>query len=209
MTLHGLYGMVDRADANADGALALAAALVDGGARIVQLRMKGADAAAQLAVARVLAPWCRARGVVFIVNDRVDVARAAGADGVHLGQDDLPLAAARAIAPPGFVIGVSTHDEPQARAAIAGGADYIGFGPCFATQSKTNPDPIVGCERLARVCAFATVPVVAIGGITLETVSEVVRAGASAAAIIRAVNGATDVTAAARVVSAACGQTAG
>ncbi|MCU1281205.1 MAG: thiE [bacterium] len=208
MTLRGLYGMVDLARGD-DGAAAerLAGALADGGARIVQLRMKGADAAAQLAIARLLAPWCRARGVTFIVNDRVDVALAAAADGVHLGQDDLPLAAARAIVPRGFLIGVSTHDEPQARAAIAAGADYIGFGPCFVTTSKTNPDPIVGCDRLARVCRFATIPVVAIGGINLDTVEEVVRAGASAAAIIRAVNNAPDITAAARSVTAHFAQT--
>ena len=202
MTLCGLYGMVDL-PATADGAAAtaLAGALVDGGARIVQLRMKGADAAAQLAIARLLVPWCRARGVTFIVNDRVDVALAAGADGVHLGQDDLPLAAARALVPSGFFIGVSTHDEAQARAAAS--ADYIGFGPCFTTSSKHNPDPVVGLERLARVCAASPIPVVAIGGITLDTIAAVAAAGASAAAVIRAVNAAPDVTAAARTVAAA------
>ena len=196
--------MVDLA-AGDGGAAAerLAVALVDGGARVVQLRMKGADAAAQLLVARALAPWCRGRGVTFIVNDRLDVALAAAADGVHLGQDDLPLDAARAIAPAGFVIGVSTHDEAQARGAIAGGADYIGFGPCFVTTTKTNPDPVVGIERLEEVCSFATIPVVAIGGVGLDTVAAVVRAGASAAAIIRAVNGATDIAAAARAVTIA------
>jgi thiamine-phosphate pyrophosphorylase len=208
MTVRGLYGMIDlpatavsRDVANV--AVTLAAALVDGGARIVQLRMKDGDAAMMLAVARVLAPWCRARGVTFIVNDRVDVAIAAGADGVHLGQDDLPLPAARAIAPAGFVIGVSTHDEAQARAAGEGGADYIGFGPCFTTSTKRDPDPVVGVERLARVCAASPIPVVAIGGITLATVADVARAGASAAAIIRAVNRAPDIAAAARAVTAA------
>lgn len=201
--VRGLYAMVDvPATVEGGAATALAGALVDGGARIVQLRMKGADAAAQLAIARTLAPWCRARGVTFIVNDRVDVALAAGADGVHLGQDDLPLAAVRSLAPRGFVIGVSTHDEAQARAAAAA-ADYIGFGPCFTTSSKANPDPVVGVPRLARVCAASPIPVVAIGGITLDTVAAVAAAGAAAAAIIRAVNGAPDVTAAARLVTAA------
>jgi thiamine-phosphate diphosphorylase len=204
MTLRGLYGMVDLAPgADAAAAERLAGALVDGGARIVQLRMKGADAAAQLLIARALAPWCRARGVTFIVNDRVDVALAAAADGVHLGQDDVPLAAARALVSAGFLIGVSTHNEQQARAAIAGGADYIGFGPCFPTRSKTNPDPVVGCEALEKICALSPVPVVAIGGITLETVRQVANAGAAAAAIIRAVNQAKDITAAARSVSKA------
>ncbi|HEY2748069.1 MAG TPA: thiamine phosphate synthase [Polyangia bacterium] len=205
MTLRGLYGMIDLAPdaAGGEAALALGGALVDGGARIVQLRCKGADARDLLSLARVLAPWCRARAVTFVVNDRLDVALAAGADGVHLGQDDLPLAAARAIAPAGFVIGVSTHDEAQARAAVDGGAGYVAFGPCFTTASKRNPDPVVGLERLARVCAASTIPVVAIGGIDLDTVADVVRAGAAAAAIIRAVNNASDIPAAARQVSAA------
>jgi thiamine-phosphate pyrophosphorylase len=204
MKLRGLYGMVDvAATATGDEALALAGKLADGGAGILQLRMKDAHAADVLVVARVLAPWCRGRGLPFIVNDRVDVALAAGADGVHLGQDDLPLAAARALVPAGFVVGVSTHDEAQARAAVDGGADYIGFGPCFTTSTKRNPDPVVGVERLARVCAASRVPVVAIGGITLDTVAAVAAAGAAAAAVIRAVNAADDVTAAARAVTAA------
>jgi thiamine-phosphate pyrophosphorylase len=139
--------------------------------------------------------------VAFIVNDRLDVALAAGADGVHLGQDDLPLAAARRVAPAGFVIGVSTHNLAQARAAVAGGADYLGFGPCFATATKENPDPVVGLDALAEVCRLPA-PVVAIGGITLDTVGAVARAGAAAAAIIGAVNAADDVTAAARTAIA-------
>ena len=204
MTIAGLYGMVDLPPhADAAAATALAGALVEGGARVVQLRIKGAEAGEMLAMARVLAPWCRTRGVGLIVNDRVDVALAAGADGVHLGQDDLPLAAARAIVPAGFVVGVSTHDEAQARAAAEGGANYLGFGPCFTTTTKHNPDPVVGLPRLARVCAGSPIPVVAIGGITLDTVAAVVAAGAAAAAIIRAVNDAADVTAAARAVTAA------
>ena len=138
----------------------------------------------------------------FIVNDRLDVALAVGADGVHLGQDDLPLAAARALVPAGFVIGVSTHDEAQARAAVDGGADYLGFGPCFARTSKRNPDPVVGLERLAQVSRLGA-PVVAIGGITLETDRR--RRGDRRRGRRRhpCVNGAPDVAAAARVVTAA------
>lgn len=203
MKLRGLYGMIDLTPAaDADAAERLARALLDGGAAIVQLRMKRALASDQLAAVERLRPLCHARGVRFIVNDRLDVALAGGADGVHLGQDDLPLAAARRVAPGGFVIGISTHDEAQARAAVDGGADYIGFGPCFATSTKENPDPVVGLEALARVCRLP-LPVVAIGGITLDRVATVARAGAAAAAVIRAVNGAADVAAAARVVAAA------
>src|SRR5262249_49144576 len=138
IALRGLYGIVDLAGESPDPAraLSIAAQLVEGGARILQLRMKQAQAAAMLATAEPLQSCCRQRGATFIVNDRVDVALALGADGAHLGQDDLPLAAARPIGPPGFILGISTHNEAQARAAVAGGADYIGFGPCFPTQTK-------------------------------------------------------------------------
>jgi thiamine-phosphate pyrophosphorylase len=212
IALRGLYGMIDlpaaatltsaTADQATAAAIRLARALVDGGACVLQLRMKDAPAADFHAVARALRPLSRELGVPFIVNDRLDVALAVGADGVHLGQDDLPLAAARPLTPAGFVIGVSTHNEAQARAAVDGGADYLGFGPCFATQSKRNPDPVVGLERLAQVSRLGA-PVVAIGGITLETIAAVAATGAAAAAVIRAVNGAPDVAAAARVVTAA------
>jgi thiamine-phosphate pyrophosphorylase len=181
----------------------LARALLDGGARVLQLRMKRGSAADMLAVVDELRPLCRAREATLIVNDRLDVALSGGADGVHLGQDDLPLAAARRLAP-ALVIGVSTHDEAQARAAADGGADYIGFGPCFATTTKENPDPVVGLERLAAVCKLvAPLPVVAIGGITLDHCPDVARAGARAAALISAVNRAVDPVEAARFVASA------
>ena len=203
--VRGLYGMVDLGRAAA-GARALASALLDGGATILQVRMKEAGARELLAVVEELLPIARARGAALIVNDRLDVALAAGADGVHLGQDDLPLAAARAIADGArrpFLIGVSTHDEAQARAAADGGADYLGFGPVFPTVTKANPDPVVGVARLARVCATVGKPIVAIGGIALDRACEVARAGAAAAALIAAVNRAPDVAAAARSVTEA------
>lgn len=200
MTMHrGLYGMVDLPPSG-EGGTALARALIAGGARVLQLRMKGAEAAPMLAAAGQLRSLCSAEGVTFIVNDRLDVALICQADGVHLGQDDLPLAAARQIAPPGFLIGISTHTLEQARAAAA--ADYIGFGPCFPTATKLNPDPVVGLEALREVCRLP-VPVVAIGGIALDAVPAVARAGATAAAVIRAVNGAAEITAAARAVQSA------
>ncbi|HZS39746.1 MAG TPA: thiamine phosphate synthase, partial [Polyangia bacterium] len=132
--LRGLYGMVDLpAAGGGPPAGRLARALLDGGARVLQLRMKGASAASMLAVVDELRPLCRRREATLIVNDRLDVALAGGADGAHLGQDDLPLAAARALAPAPFLLGVSTHSPAQARAALDAGADYLGFGPCFAT----------------------------------------------------------------------------
>ena len=199
--LRGLYGMVDLTVRGGDPparAERLAAALLDGGARILQLRMKHAEARAMLAAAAPVQALCRSRGALFAINDRLDVALLLGADVVHLGQDDLPLAAARAIAPPGMVIGISTHSEAQAREAFDGGADYIGFGPVFGTRTKENPDPVVGTAQLAAVCAISPVPVVAIGGVDLHNVVEVAAAGARCAAIISAVNGAPDVAAAAR-----------
>ena len=132
----------------------------------------------------------------------LDVALAAGADGVHLGQDDLPLAAARRSRRAGFVIGVSTHDEAQARAAVDGGADYIGFGPCFPTRDKRTPIRSSASSGSRAVCRWRA-PVVAIGGITLDTVADVRAPAPPPPPIIRAVNGAADITAAARAVAAA------
>jgi len=198
----GLYAIVD-SDPEGAGAISLGRALLDGGARILQLRMKGAEASTMLAIARELAPLCRAQGTLFIVNDRLDVALAAGADGAHLGQDDLPIEDARFLAPANFLLGVSTHNEDQAEAAARAGADYIGFGPVFPTSTKQNPDPVVGLERLSVVCSRVSIPVVAIGGISLSHAGSVARAGARFAAIISAVNRANDVVTAARTVERA------
>src|SRR5437899_12686409 len=127
MRLPPLYAIVDPLDTGRDPA-ALAAALLRGGARVVQLRWPAASARELLAAALAIRPLARAAGALFLVNDRPDVARAAEADGVHLGQDDLPVAAARRVLGAGRRIGVSTHDPEQARAAEAAGADYIGVG---------------------------------------------------------------------------------
>lgn len=202
--LAGFYGIVDQ-PRDAEAAARLAASLLAGGAHILQLRMKGV-AADLLRIANRIVPLCRAQAALFIVNDRLDVALAAEADGVHLGQEDLPLAAARRLvhlAPRGFIVGISTHSLAEAEAAWAAGADYIGAGPVFRTTTKANPAPTLGLARLAEICRLAPVPVVAIGGITLENVAEVVRAGATAAALISAVNAAPEVTRAARIVTSA------
>lgn len=201
----GLYGMLDLPSAPpASGASSILPRHIYGplfaaGVGVLQLRMKDAAAALMLAVLDEVRLH-RPPGTLLIVNDRLDVALAGGADGVHLGQDDLPLAAARRLCPPGFVIGVSTHNEAQVAAAVAQGADYIGFGPIFATATKRNPEPTVGVERLRAVCASTPVPVVAIGGVSLARVPELVAAGARAVAIIAAVNQAPDIRAAALAV---------
>jgi thiamine-phosphate pyrophosphorylase len=208
IALRGYYAILDVLPAQShdvERAAARAARLLAGGPTMLQVRAKGASAAALAALARAVLPLARATGVPLCVNDRLDVALAVGAPAVHLGQDDLPLGEARAVAAGRLVIGISTHNPAQAAAAVAGGADYIGFGPIFATMTKANPDPVVGLEVLRQVAAAATIPVVAIGGITLARASAVAASGAAAAALISAVETAPDPEAAGRAVNAAFG----
>jgi thiamine-phosphate diphosphorylase len=153
-----------------------------------------------LEAARAIAPLARTAGAVLIVNDRIDVARAAGADGVHLGQEDLPVDAARRIGGDALWIGISTHDPEQARAAAAAGADYLGVGPMYATTSKANPLAPRGPELVRAVRALVDVPLVAIGGITVETAPALRAAGADAVAMIGALVRAPDVETAVRAV---------
>jgi thiamine-phosphate pyrophosphorylase len=212
---HGYYAIVDaKPESLSDLSLlealeARARKLLAAGPCCLQLRAKGADAAAMVAASLRLRELCRAARVPFCVNDRLDVALAVEADVVHLGQDDLPLADARRVRALAkaerMVIGFSTHNRAQALAAAEGGADYIGFGPVFATGSKANPDPVVGVGALAEVCRLVSIPVVAIGGIGLDAVPAVARAGASAAAVIGAVDAAPDPEAAGRAVAQAFG----
>jgi thiamine-phosphate pyrophosphorylase len=199
MKLSGFYGVVDNPASVAE-AVALAGKLVEGGACVVQLRVKRGSMRGFVELARALVA---AVAVPLIVNDRLDVALVAGAAGVHLGQDDLPLAAARrAASSAGLLIGVSTHDPRQAAEAAGAGADYLGFGPIFATTTKENPDPVQGLEGLAlAVRAAGDIPVVAIGGIRPEHAAAIAATGAAAACAISAVNGAPDVVVAARQVA--------
>jgi len=173
----------------------------------LQLRAKNLGLAAMCEVGHVLRSLCTEHGVPLCVNDRLDVALAIGADIIHLGQGDLPLVEAvrvRATTRAGsLAIGVSTHDLDQARAAVAGGADHIGFGPVFPTQTKCDADPAVGLTALNEVAAAVSIPVVAIGGITLDNVAAVARAGAAAAAVIAAVDGAANRTHAGRAIGLA------
>jgi thiamine-phosphate pyrophosphorylase len=186
-----LYAIVDPLDTGRDP-VALAAALLAGGARLLQLRLKEATSRELLAAAERIAPMARAAGALFLVNDRPDVARAVEADGIHLGQDDLPLAAARRVLGPGRMIGVSTHDLEQACAADAAGADYIGVGPVYATVTKREALAPRGLELVRAVRAAVRCPIVAIGGITPETAAAVRAAGADAVAMIGALVRATD-----------------
>lgn len=196
-----LYPIAD-ADSCAD-VVALAEAILAGGARLIQLRAKRATTRELIDLAGAVHARAARAGAIMILNDRADVARLIGC-GVHLGQDDLPPAAARAILGPDAFIGFSTHTPAQMDAAVrAGGVDYLAFGPIFATASKANPDPVQGLDGLAAARARCPLPLVAIGGITLATIPSVRAAGADAVALIGAIAGAADPTAATRVLAAA------
>ncbi len=151
---------------------------------MLQLRDKRGDDRDALALARAMVALCRQANVPFVMNDRIDLALLCEADGVHLGQDDLPVAEARRIFD--GPIGLSTHDLTQVRAAQALGADLIGFGPVFETVTKTNPDPTVGVDGLREAVEASPLPVVAIGGVDLERCALVQSAGAPLAAAIGA-----------------------
>jgi thiamine-phosphate pyrophosphorylase len=179
----------------------LAETLLAAGARILQLRLKHACGRDFLAAALAIAPRCRASAALFIVNDRVDVAILSGADGVHLGQDDLPIAPARKLIGPDKIIGISTRDVATALAAQEAGADYIGFGPMYAGGLK-NTQRGQGLDNLRAVRAAVKIPIVAIGGITEATMSEVLAAGADAAAIISDVVKSPDIPAKVRALLA-------
>ncbi|MDG2303900.1 MAG: thiamine phosphate synthase [Candidatus Binatia bacterium] len=188
-----LYAIVDVMSGEAAEPLALGEKLAAAGVPWLQLRVKSTPSREHVAIAERLIGLARPHGTRVIVNDRLDVALASGAAGVHLGQDDLPLTAARFVANhPEFVIGISTHDVGQARAAEAGGADYIGFGPMFPTSSKANALPPRANGALGAVRAAVGLPIVAIGGITEATASGVLSAGANAVAMIGALASAPD-----------------
>lgn len=180
-----LYPIVDTAVCAERGyePLALAGALIRGGARLLQLRVKDEGDAYFLALAAALVRAAHAAGARVVVNDRADIARLAGADGVHVGQDDLPVEDVRRIVGPSAIVGLSTHDRAQIDAALAGDATYVAVGPVFATATKdTGYDPR-GLE-LVRYAAGRGKPVAAIGGITLERAPDVLAAGAASLAVI-------------------------
>ena len=192
-----LYVVLDRGAAGERDLVPLLDAVLAGGCRVVQLREKIMPLSDLYPVALALRRRCREAGCLFIVNDRVDLALAVEADGVHVGQDDLPAREARRLLRPGMILGVSTHDESQARRARDDGADYVAVGSMFPTGSKTGFQ-LVGPDLLRRVRPEIPVPLVAIGGITVDNVAEVIRAGADAVAVISAVCASPDPAAAAR-----------
>lgn len=190
----GFYAVLDRDDEQ------LARMLVGpGGARVLQVRLKPAAVDDIVRVARMARRVCAEAGAQLIVNDRIDIALAVGADGVHLGQTDIPLRDACLLVGTRLAIGISTHDLEQVRRAAELAPAYIAYGPVFATTTKLHPDPVQGIPALrAAVQAAAGVPVVAIGGITPARAAAVYAARATSICAISAVNAAPDVAAAVR-----------
>ena len=186
--------IVDPAHTRGRDAVEVARQALKGGARVIQWRDKTREKGLQLPEVRAVRSLCEERGAVLIVNDHVDLALAASAHGVHLGQKDLPVAEVKRMAPRGFLIGVSTNDVEEARRAQEDGAAYVALGSVFPTATKGVTRP-ASVERLAEVKAAVRVPVVAIGGINEGNIARVAEAGADAAAVISAVCGADDVKA--------------
>ncbi len=193
-----LIAITDSARDGQAGLIARAAAAAHGGATCIQLRLKGVAACDLVSLARELV---RAVGVPVIVNDRADVAIAAGAAGVHLGAEDVPVSAIRRIAPDGFIIGASVGCDEEIRGAT--GADYVGIGPVFSTGSKNDAGPAMGVEEFTRLAAATGLPAVGVGGISADNARSVMRAGAAGVASMSALFGATDPAAAARALLSA------
>lgn len=191
------------------GVPAVVGRALDAGARAIQLRMKDAGAGEMLEAAAGLRRATRAAGALLFVNDRVDVALAAEADGVHLGPDDLPVGPVRRAVGGDLIIGYSTDRPEEARRAVGEGADYIGCGTVYATDSKSDAGEVIGPEGLHAVATAVDAPVVGIGGVTPERAGEVARTGASGAAVISAVMGADEPGRAVRELLDAFGGTGG
>ncbi len=181
--IQGIYVIVDNSLCPQRSHLEITERALEGGAKIIQLRAKQLLKREVYRIARVMARLCQRHQAIFIVNDYLDIALEVGADGVHLGADDLPVQEAKKQAPQ-LIIGRSTHRLKEAIEAEKAGADYIAFGAIFPTESKGRAVPAQGVEKLREVCQKVKKPVVAIGGIKRENLAEVKKAGASAVAMI-------------------------
>lgn len=196
--MYDLYVITDESIAGGLSHSEIAQRAIAGGADVIQLRDKTCGCLELHKVARALRSITKKTGTIFIVNDCLDVAIACSADGVHLGQDDIRIDVARQIAPPGFIIGVSVGSVDEALKAEREGADYIAISPLFSTSSKNNAGPGHGLDRLREIRRNVTIPIIAIGGIKPGNVREVIAAGADGVAVISAVVGSKDISAAAR-----------
>ena len=187
-----LYAVTDRAWVGRQTLPEQVEAALKGGATCVQLREKELDGAAFLEEAKVLTALCRRYGVPLIINDNVEVALASGADGVHVGQDDLTVEQVRRLAGDRLIVGVSAHSVEQALAAQAGGADYLGVGAVFATATKSDAH-VLPRETLAEICRAVDIPVVAIGGIGEDNLLQLAGTGVDGAALVSAIFSAPDI----------------
>lgn len=187
-----LYAVTDRAWVGRQTLPEQVEAALKGGATCVQLREKELDGAAFLEEAKVLAALCRRYGVPLIINDNVEVALASGADGVHVGQDDLTVEQVRCLAGDRLIVGVSAHSVEQALAAQAGGADYLGVGAVFTTATKSDAH-VLPRETLAAICRAVDIPVVAIGGIGEDNLLQLAGTGVDGAALVSAIFSAPDI----------------
>jgi thiamine-phosphate pyrophosphorylase len=191
-TSSGFYLIVDDSWASRCSLIEVVHQAGDAGVTLVQYRNKTGSMKQAYVAAHALRGVAAERGMTFIVNDRCDLALAVAADGVHLGQADLPVLLARKVVGPTMLIGVSTHNPEQVRMATEEGADYLGFGPIFQTRTKANHDPVVGIEGLAGVRALTTLPIFAIGGIAPDSVPALRAAGANGVAVASAILNAVD-----------------
>jgi len=194
LSLPPLYAILDPEQSKGRAPESVLRGLLEGGVTLLQLRVKTMAPSEFFQLARTVRSETRAHGCKLIVNDRVDIALACGADGVHLGQDDLPLTAGRKLVG-ARIVGISTHAVDQAKEAEQNGADYIGFGPMFGTTTKATGYSARGIEMLRQIRAAAKLPIVAIGGINEHNVQQVWQAGADSAAIISDILGADDIPA--------------
>jgi thiamine-phosphate pyrophosphorylase len=195
--LMGLYAIIDSQFLGKRPHIKVAEELIKGGASVIQLRDKFTPKAELLPIAQKLQKLCADKNVLFIVNDHLDIALACGADGLHLGQEDLPVSVTRRLLPMDMILGCSVNTVEQAKSAEADGADYIAVGSMYPTTSKEKPE-VVGVERLKQVRGVVSLPLVAIGGINKDNTSEVAANGADAVAVISALLGAKDIAQATR-----------
>ncbi|MCK9590433.1 MAG: thiamine phosphate synthase [Methanoregula sp.] len=201
-----LYVITDETISGVLSHAEIARRAIDGGADVIQLRDKACGCRELLRIGRALRTITMKTGTLFIINDRLDIALACRADGVHLGQDDIRADLARQIAPPGFIIGISVGTVDEALKAEQDGADYIAISPLFSTGSKNDAGPGLGLDLLREIRRNVTIPVIAIGGIRPDNVRDVIAAGADGVAVISAVVGSRDISAAARELKALVSQ---
>jgi len=190
---YSLYLVTDASLSRGRSHLEIVAAAIRGGATLVQYREKNANTRRMIEEALELRALCRQHAIPFIVNDRVDVALAVDADGVHVGQEDMPAAMARQLIGPARILGVSAENSTQAHQAQAEGADYIGASPVFATPTKPDAPPPLGMQGLRELAQACRIPVVAIGGMNASNAAEALRNGAAGIAVVSAIVNAEDV----------------